>query len=63
MRLGVYYLLNIQLDSNSKYSSPSEMMPFDFDNDINTTQDTIPEYTENDWLALDTKFNNLLHTN
>lgn len=50
MRIQTFYLLNIQLDKESRYNSPEEMMPFAFD--IKEVKE-VPELNETDWLRMD----------
>lgn len=50
MRLQTFYLLNIQLSQESRYNSPEEMMPFEFDY---KEPKQVLELTEEDWARLD----------
>jgi hypothetical protein len=60
MRLQTFYLLNIQLDQESRYNSLEEMMPFEWDE---IEEKKILQLTEEDWIALDKKFAKLWQPN
>lgn len=54
IRLQTYYLLNIQLDKESRFSSPEAFMPFDWDE--KREPDKVLVITEDDFINFDKKY-------
>lgn len=53
MRIQTFLLLNIQLDKESRFNTPEDMMPFNWE--VGEVKE-IPKLNETDWLKLDNTY-------